>query len=49
MDQMDQIDQFYIAQQIGYLEREKYEELKARGEKISGMLGNLIKALKKGK
>jgi four helix bundle protein len=41
--------QIYIAQQIGYLEREKYDELKARAEKISGMLGNLIKTLKKGK
>ena len=41
--------QIYIAQQIGYLEREKYQELNARAEKISGMLGNLIKALKKGK
>jgi four helix bundle protein len=41
--------QLFIAQKIGYLEREKYDELNARGKKISGMLGNLIKALKKGK
>jgi len=46
---MDQIDQFYIAQQIGYLKREKYDKLNARAEKISGMLGNLIKTLKKAK
>ena len=41
--------QIYIAQQIGYLEREKYDELNARAEKISGMIGNLIKTLKRGR
>lgn len=40
--------QIYIAQQIAYLEKEKYLGLNQRIEKIGGMLGNLIKALKKG-
>jgi hypothetical protein len=35
--------------EIVYLEREKHDELNARAEKISGMLGNLIRALKKDK
>lgn len=39
--------QLYIAWQIGYLEQQKYHELNQRIERISGMIGSLIKRLKK--
>lgn len=41
--------QLFIAHQIGYLENSKYIELTQKVEKISGMIGNLIKSLKKSK
>jgi four helix bundle protein len=41
--------QIYIAKEIGYLSDDKYQELKGKIERLSGMLGNLIKTLKKGK
>jgi four helix bundle protein len=41
--------QIYIAQQIGYLTEEEYLDVNQRIEKISGMIGNLIKTLKEGK
>lgn len=39
--------QLYIACQVGYIGDKYYQELNQRVEKISGMIGNLIKALKK--
>ncbi len=41
--------QIYIAKEIGYLSDEKYQELKEKIERLGGMLGSLIKTLKKGK
>ena len=41
--------QLYIACQVGYLGDKYYQELNQRVGRISGMIGNLIKALKKGK
>jgi len=41
--------QLHIAKEIGYLPEARFLELNQRVEKISGMIGNLIKALKKGK
>jgi four helix bundle protein len=38
--------QLYIAKEIGYLDEQIYPDLNRRAEKISGMLGNLIKAIK---
>jgi four helix bundle protein len=40
--------QLYIANQIGYLNGKRYQELSGRLERLSGMLANLIKALKRG-
>jgi len=41
--------QLHIAKQIGYLGEAKFLELNQRVEKISGMIGNLIKAIRRGK
>jgi four helix bundle protein len=41
--------QLHIAKQIGYLGEVKFVELNQRVEKISGMIGNLIKAIRRGK
>jgi len=41
--------QLYIANKIGYLEGRKYEELNERVVRISGMIANLIKAIRKNK
>ena len=38
--------QLYIAEQIGYLDKEKYQALNNRIEKIGAMIGSLIKTLK---
>jgi len=38
--------QLYIAKEIGYLDAATHFDLNKRTEKISGMLGNLIKAIK---
>ena len=39
----------YIANKIGCLDTGKYGELNERVARISGMIANLIKALKKGR
>jgi four helix bundle protein len=41
--------QLYIAKEVGYLEESKYIDLNKRLEKVSGMVGNLIKAIKRNK
>jgi len=41
--------QLYIAKEIGYLAEAKFRSLSRRAEKISGMLGNLIKTIKRQK
>ena len=41
--------QLYIAKGIGYLKEAEFVELNQRVEKISGMLGNLIKAIRRNK
>ena len=38
--------QLYIAEEIGYLDEKEFFKLNQRVEKISGMLGNLIKSIK---
>jgi len=38
--------QLYIAKEIGYLDAATHFDLNQRTEKISGMLGNLIKAIR---
>ncbi|HPD60166.1 MAG TPA: four helix bundle protein [Thermodesulfobacteriota bacterium] len=38
--------QLFIAHRIGYLKADKFQELNERVERIGGMIGNLIKALK---
>jgi len=40
--------QLYIANKIGYLNDNKYKEFNERIDKISRMIANLIKALKRG-
>jgi four helix bundle protein len=39
--------QLQIAKEVGYLEKEEFEGLKGRAEKMGGMIGNLIKVLKR--
>ena len=39
--------QLYIANKIGYIDDVKYKELNEKVERLSGMIANLIKALKK--
>jgi four helix bundle protein len=39
--------QLYIANKIGYLDDLKFKELNEKVERLSGMIANLIKALKK--
>ena len=41
--------QLYIAKEVGYVKDTEYQELNERLGKISGMVGNLIKALKRDK
>jgi len=41
--------QLYIAKEIGYLSQDKYQKLSERAEKIAGMLGNFIKAIRRNK
>jgi len=41
--------QLYIAKEIGYLDEQIYVELNRKLEKINGMVGNLIKSLKRGR
>lgn len=41
--------QLYIAKEVGYLEESKYLDLNKKVEKISGRVGNLIKAIKRTK
>ena len=41
--------QLYIANKIGYIDYSKYQELNETVGKISGMIANLIKALKEGR
>lgn len=38
--------QLFIAHRIGYLKDDKFQELKGKVERIGGMIGNLIKALR---
>jgi four helix bundle protein len=40
--------QLQIAKEVGYLEKEEFERLRGRVEKVGGMIGNLIKVLKRG-
>jgi four helix bundle protein len=39
--------QLYIAKEIGYLDGAEFFKLNQKVEKISGMLGNLIKSIKR--
>jgi len=41
--------QLYIAKEIGYLLEDEFQKLNERAEKIAGMLGNLIKAIRRNK
>ena len=41
--------QLYIAHKIGYIDGVKYQELNERVKRLSGMIANLIKALRKGR
>jgi four helix bundle protein len=41
--------QLYIAREIGYLPEKQFQALNERADKISGMLGNLIKAIRRQK
>ena len=41
--------QLYIAKEVGYVKDSEYQELNERLGKISGMVGNLIKTIKRKK
>jgi four helix bundle protein len=41
--------QLYIANKIGYIDDLKFKELNEKVERLSGMIANLIKVLKKGR
>ena len=38
--------QLHIAREIGYLPEDEFQSLNTRTERLSGMLGNLIKAIR---
>jgi four helix bundle protein len=40
--------QLQIAKEVGYLEKQEFDGLRGRVEKMGGMIGNLIKVLKHG-
>ena len=40
--------QLQITKEVGYLEKGDFQDLRGRVEKVGGMIGNLIKALKRG-
>ncbi len=41
--------QLQIAKDVGYLREEEFQALKGRAEKVGGIIGNLIKVLKRGR
>ena len=41
--------QLYIAKEVGYLSEGVFQEFNTRAEKIAGMLGNLIKVIRRNK
>ena len=41
--------QLYIAKEIGYLLQDEFQKLNERTEKIGGMLGNIIKVIRRNK
>ena len=40
--------QLQIAKEVGYLEKEEFEDFRGRVEKVGGMIGILMKVLKRG-
>ena len=40
--------QLQIAKEVGYLEKEEFEDFRGRVEKVGGVIGNLARVLRRG-